>query len=77
MCLGEVGRVSDVGADGVVSVEVADRLVTVVATLIEPPPRAGDWVLVHSGFALSRLSEPEALAALGLRRRMAAGAMRR
>lgn len=29
--------------------------------LIEDPPRRGDWVLVHVGFALSRISEEQAL----------------
>jgi hydrogenase expression/formation protein HypC len=29
--------------------------------LSENPPQAGDWVLVHVGFALSRISEEQAL----------------
>jgi hydrogenase assembly chaperone HypC/HupF len=36
--------------------------------LLEEPPRSGDWVLVHMGFALSAMTPDEArdaLAALG------------
>ncbi len=29
--------------------------------LLDDPPRAGDWVLVHVGFAMSKISEAEAL----------------
>ena len=33
-------------------------------------PRPGDWVLIHVGFALSKVDEEEAAATLGLLRRM-------
>jgi hydrogenase expression/formation protein HypC len=42
------------------------RLINVA--LLDDPPRAGDWVLVHMGFALSAMTPDEArdaLAALG------------
>ena len=29
--------------------------------LIDDPPKAGDWVLVHVGFAMSKISEEQAL----------------
>ena len=29
--------------------------------LQDDPPRAGDWVLVHVGFAMSKISEEDAL----------------
>lgn len=29
--------------------------------LLDDPPRTGDWVLVHVGFAMSKISEAEAL----------------
>ena len=29
--------------------------------LLDDPPRVGDWVLVHVGFAMSKVSEEEAL----------------
>jgi hydrogenase expression/formation protein HypC len=39
-----------------------------VGLLDEPAP--GDWVLIHVGFALSKVDEEEAQATLGLLRRM-------
>jgi hydrogenase expression/formation protein HypC len=29
--------------------------------LVDDPPRTGDWVLVHVGFAMSKISEQQAL----------------
>ena len=29
--------------------------------LIDDPPKAGDWVLIHVGFAMSKISEEDAL----------------
>jgi hydrogenase expression/formation protein HypC len=29
--------------------------------LVDDPPKAGEWVLIHVGFALSKISEEEAL----------------
>ncbi|HLJ48696.1 MAG TPA: HypC/HybG/HupF family hydrogenase formation chaperone [Bryobacteraceae bacterium] len=29
--------------------------------LQEDPPKPGDWVLIHVGFAMSKISEPDAL----------------
>jgi hydrogenase expression/formation protein HypC len=37
-----------------------------------PPVRAGDWVLIHVGFAISRVDEAEALATLRLLEEMGA-----
>ncbi len=34
---------------------------------LEGPVAVGDWLLVHSGFALERLTDAEARAALALR----------
>ena len=31
------------------------------ALLMDDPPKAGDWVLVHVGFAMSKISEEQAL----------------
>jgi hydrogenase expression/formation protein HypC len=38
----------------------------------EPPVALGDWVLVHVGFALSRIDEHEAISTLRLLRQMGA-----
>ncbi len=32
-----------------------------IALLQDDPPRVGDWVLVHVGFAMSKVSEADAL----------------
>ncbi len=32
-----------------------------IALLAEDPPRLGDWVLVHVGFAMTKISEEQAL----------------
>lgn len=60
MCLGAVGRVSTVAADGTLIVEADSRASTVSALLLDRPAAAGDWVLVHAGYALHLLSETEA-----------------
>lgn len=59
MCLGEVGQVLRVSA-GAADVQVGDRLRTASLLTLDEPVTAGDWVLVHSGFALARLSEQDA-----------------
>ncbi len=41
-----------------------------VELLADDPPRAGDWVLVHVGFALSRVSAEQAQEQLALLTRM-------
>jgi hydrogenase expression/formation protein HypC len=77
MCLGEVGLVRHVASPDHISVEVGGRLTTVSAMLLDSVPYAGDWVLVHSGFALAQLSESEARDALGLRSEMVSKLPRR
>lgn len=43
-------------------VEVAGVRRTIdTGLLAEDPPKTGDWVLVHVGFAMSRISEEQAL----------------
>ena len=71
MCLGIPGRVVAI-ADGyagqvaVVDVEGAVRKVNV--GMLEEQPGAGDWVLIHMGFAVERIDEATARTAMsGLR----------
>jgi len=73
MCLGTIVKIVEVHGDGraVVeheSVESAGRreevvLMTVADDDIEP----GDWVVIHSGFALERISAEHAADALAIR----------
>lgn len=65
MCLGVPGRVIKVAAAGKVSGEAmatvdfqGSRVEVSLALVPEAVP--GDWVLVHAGFALTRLDEHEA-----------------
>jgi hydrogenase assembly chaperone HypC/HupF len=59
MCLGELGRVLVVTA-GSADVQVGDRVRTVSLLTLDDPVAAGDWVQIHSGFALARLTADEA-----------------
>lgn len=66
MCLGEIARVRSVAADSL-EVETRTRTVTVSRMLLDESPRAGDWVLTHSGFALAVLTSEQARDALRIR----------
>ena len=67
MCLGIPGEVVEILADredlATVSVEGVKRVVNV--GLLEGESLApGDWILIHVGFALSKIDEREAKASL-------------
>ena len=59
MCLGEVGRVLGVHG-GAAEVLVGDRVRTVSLLTLDDPISTDDWVHIHSGFALARLTAEEA-----------------
>lgn len=71
MCLAIPGQIVEV-------VDEANRLARVSVTGVhrtvniglldgvDPPVVAGDWVLIHVGFAMSRIDESEAAATLAL-----------
>lgn len=66
MCLGEIVRLESV--DGAVAgARLGGRLLSVSLVTLVEPVAAGDWVVVHSGFALQRLDPDEAASALALR----------
>jgi hydrogenase expression/formation protein HypC len=62
MCLGIPGRILEIPADqpdlGRVDVEGVIREINLVL-LADDPPAPGDWVLIHLGFALNRMTEDE------------------
>lgn len=69
MCLGIPGEVVTLDADrpdvATVAVSGVRRAVNVGLLADEAEPvRPGDWVLIHVGFALSKIDEAEAQAAL-------------
>jgi hydrogenase expression/formation protein HypC len=73
MCLAVPGQIVDLVDEsiGLASVEIAGvRRVVNVGLLDDPSP--GDWVLVHVGFAISRVDEDEARATLALLEQMGA-----
>ncbi len=77
MCLGELAEVLGVEvlgvqAPAVAQVRVGERTGTVsLLTLPDPsaPVTPGDWLLVHAGFALARLTAEDAAQAREIRER--------
>ena len=63
MCLAIPGRIVSLVPDephlGVVEVTGVRRRVD-LGLLIEDMPKIGDWVLIHVGFAMSKISEQDA-----------------
>ena len=67
MCLAIPGRIVDIPAGGhLATVEVSKVRRTINIDLLDPPPAAGEWVLIHVGFAMSRISGDEAAEQLRL-----------
>jgi hydrogenase expression/formation protein HypC len=71
MCLAVPGQVIELVDEQhrIAKVDVAGVLRNVNIGLLEDAG-PGDWVLIHVGFALSKVDEDEALATLGLLQRM-------
>ena len=67
MCLGIPAKVIQVTPEGTGKVDYLGTKVRVNFSLIEDI-RLGDWVIVHAGFAISRLNEEEAQETLALLR---------
>jgi hydrogenase expression/formation protein HypC len=67
MCLGIPGEVIELHPEqpdlAKVDVSGVRRLIN-IGLLDDDPPVPGDWVLIHVGFALSKIDEHEAAAAM-------------
>ena len=67
MCLGIPGEIVEILADredlAMVSVEGVKRVVN-IGLLEDEPLAPGDWILIHVGFALSKIDEREAKASI-------------
>lgn len=74
MCLGDVAEVVELRAHGRAVVRVGARSLEASLLTLGSPVAAGDWLLVHSGFALARLSAREAEEALAIRSHAASSA---
>lgn len=67
MCLGIPGEVIEFveGQPDLAKVAVSGvKRVINIGLLADDPPKPGEWVLIHVGFALSKIDEDEAAAAL-------------
>ena len=63
MCLAIPGEIAELSADrpGLAVVAVGGVRRTINVSLVEPDGIApGDWVLIHVGFAMSKIDEAEA-----------------
>jgi hydrogenase maturation factor len=67
MCLGELGQVRAVMADGALLIESGRRTSTVSAMVLDQSAGIGDWVVTHAGFALAVLTDEEAHEAMLVR----------
>lgn len=68
MCLGVPGRIVEVHEGGLMRMGRVDfgGITREVCLAYVPEAQVGDWVIVHVGFAISRLEEEEALETLQL-----------
>jgi hydrogenase expression/formation protein HypC len=65
MCLGIPGRIVEAADDdGYAQVDVAGVVREISMALIDGPFLPGEYILIHSGFALERMTEEQATAAL-------------
>jgi hydrogenase expression/formation protein HypC len=67
MCLGELAEVLQVMRGSAALVRSEARTVTVSLVTLDEAVAPGDWVVCHSGFALSRLTPEEARDAATIR----------
>lgn len=67
MCLGIPGEIVEISADqphlAQVSVHGVKRMIN-LGLLDEDPPKPGEWIVIHMGFALSKMDEAEAASAM-------------
>jgi len=67
MCLAIPGQIVDVQPGGhLATVEVSKVRRIINIDLLEDPPAAGEWVLIHVGFAMNRISAERAAEQLRL-----------
>jgi hydrogenase expression/formation protein HypC len=67
MCLGIPGEIVEILTDRVdlamVDVCGVKRAIN-IGLLADDPPKPGEWILIHVGFALSKIDQAEAAAAM-------------
>lgn len=70
MCLGIPAKVTEVDESGIGKVDYLGTRVKANLTLLENV-KIGDWVILHAGFAISRMNEDEARETLQILREYA------
>jgi hydrogenase expression/formation protein HypC len=70
MCLGIPAKVTQIESSGEGKVDYLGTKVRVNFSLLEDI-QVGDWVIVHAGFAISKLDEEDAQETLSLLREIA------
>ncbi|HJQ46682.1 MAG TPA: HypC/HybG/HupF family hydrogenase formation chaperone [Amycolatopsis sp.] len=67
MCLGIPGEIIEISSErpdlAKVAVSGVKRAIN-IGLLADDPPAPGDWILIHVGFALSKIDEHEAAMAM-------------
>ncbi|MDR1976728.1 MAG: HypC/HybG/HupF family hydrogenase formation chaperone [Campylobacteraceae bacterium] len=72
MCLSIPSRVTDIDENNNATVETLGVLRKVSLDLIDEEVRVGEYVLIHVGFAMSKIDEQEAKESLALYEEIAA-----
>ena len=70
MCLGVPGKIVSIDENDQGEVDYLGTRVKAGLMLLDSP-KVGDWVIVHAGFAISRLDEDEARETLSLLKEIA------
>jgi hydrogenase expression/formation protein HypC len=70
MCLAIPGQILETGSDDLATVDVSGVRRRVNVGLLNGEVGPGDWVLIHVGFAMSRIDEEEAKTTLDFLHRM-------
>ena len=66
MCLAVPAQIIAITADGCLATASLDNVQVEISLALVEDVNIGDYVLVHVGYALHKLDEPEALATLAL-----------
>ena len=66
MCLGIPMRIVEVREDGMAQAEAFDVRRTIATVLLTKPPKVGEYVMVHVGYAIETLEYEEAMEILTL-----------
>lgn len=66
MCLGIPARIVEPLPDGLARADVGGVRREISVALLDGDVAAGDWVLIHVGFALNRIDEEQARTTLAL-----------